>query len=74
MGFALSCCIIPRIADKIGRRGLHHGSMLAQLVIYAAIIYSRDIKQMQVLYFLIGLSSGGRSGVGISYYSEFIPF
>jgi len=72
-GFAISCLIIPRIADRIGRRDLHNASMISQLIIYGFIIRARDINEMTILYFMIGLTCGGRCGIGINYYSEFIP-
>lgn len=72
-GFAISCAILPRIADRIGRRDLHNASMMSQLIIYGFIISSKDINQMLIYYFLIGLTCGGRSGIGLPYYSEFIP-
>ena len=72
-GFAISCAIIPRIADKIGRRHLHNASMMSQVLIYGFIINSKDINNMLFLYFCIGLTCGGRCGVGINYISEFIP-
>ena len=40
---------------------------------YGLIFVSRDINQVLVCYLVVGLTGGGRCGVGINYMSEFLP-
>ena len=55
LGFGLSSAIVPRIADKFGRKKPYVISLTIQLIAYIMIYYSVNLNFTIALYLLVGL-------------------
>ena len=73
LGFAISCGIVPYLADLHGRKKPLWWSMLVQTLAYVAITISTNVYMVNVLYLVVGLCAGGRVATGTMYMNEFVP-
>ena len=73
LGFAISAGIVPRLADKWGRKWPYIASLTLQLSAYVQIFFSKSIYYTLAMYLLVGLSAGGRVAIGTTYLNEFVP-
>ena len=73
VGFAISAAIVPRMADKYGRKNPYMCSLAVQFVVIILIFLCKNIYVAIFYYLLIGVCAGGRIAVGAMYMNEFIP-
>ena len=73
VGWAISACITPRLADIYGRRPIFLFSMLLQLAALIGIYFSRSVKLTTGLIFFFGMGGVGRSSISYLYMQEFLP-
>jgi len=73
VGFAVSAGVVPRLADKQGRRNAYIASLGIQFFVYILICICKNVYLALFYYLLIGLCAGGRIAVGTMYMNEFIP-
>ena len=73
VGFAISAGVVPRLADKQGRRNPYIASLALHFIVYILICICKNVYLALFYYLLIGLCAGGRIVVGTMYINEFIP-
>jgi MFS transporter, SP family, sugar:H+ symporter len=73
VGWALSACITPRLADIYGRKPIFLASMLLQLASLIGIYISRSVAVTTGLIFFFGMGGVGRSSISYLYMQEFLP-
>lgn len=71
VGWVISLIIISRLADKMGRRVLFLGSLVAQCITFVAVIFCTSLNLMIALMFISGLITGIRMSLGYVYMMEF---
>ena len=62
--WCLALLIVPRQADKIGRKWLYLGSRLAECALFFGTLLANDYWLMFVLVASLGVSAAGRLNVG----------
>jgi MFS family permease len=73
LGFAISAGVVPRLADKWGRKWPYIASLSLQLAAYVQLYFSKSIYYSLAMYLIVGLSAGGRVAIGTTYLNEFVP-
>jgi MFS family permease len=72
-GWAATILIIPRLADRYGRKWVFINSLIVTMVIMLLLIYvSTNINETIVYMFIAGGASSGRTTTGFVYCSEFL--
>jgi MFS family permease len=71
VGWVSSLILISRLADKIGRRMLLLGSVIAQCITFVLVIFCQSLTFMIVLMFVSGCITGVRMSLGYVYMMEF---
>ena len=71
-GFAISAGIVPPISDKLGRKWIFITSLTIQTICYWHIIQTKEVKDVIICNFIIGLCSGGFMAM-VAYMNEFLP-
>jgi len=73
LSWCVSLLIVPRLADKFGRKFLFQGARLAETAIYLAILLVQNYWAMLGLMIGLGLCGAGRVNVGTVYLTEWFP-
>lgn len=73
VGFAISCGIIPPLADAYGRKWTYLLSLIAQTAFAFVIFFSKSLNVTIPIFFFFGVCSGGTVAVGTTYLNEFLP-
>jgi MFS family permease len=71
VGWVLSLILISRLADKIGRRMLFLGAIVAACIAFVLVIFCQSLTFMIVLMFISGCIMGVRLNLGYVYMMEF---
>lgn len=72
-GFALSVGIVAPLSDKYGRKWIFVCCLLIQTICYYQIIVTKQVKEVIICNFIIGICSGGFM-IMIAYMNEFLPY
>lgn len=73
LGWSLACLVVPRLGDLYGRRWPYIFSVVFSLLVYLGLILSKNVNLSLVLYFLLGISTPGKSNVAYVYLLELVP-
>ena len=73
LGFAISCAIVPYIADLYGRKKPVFWSMFVQTIAWIVIVLSTNIYTINAMFLVVGLCGGGRVATGTMYMNEYVP-
>lgn len=71
--WCLALLIIPRQADKVGRRWLFLPSRFFECFLFAAVLWIRDYWTLVGLMVGFGIGAAGRINVGMVYLAEWMP-
>lgn len=71
--WCLSLMVVPRQADKIGRRWLFLGSRIAECFLFVASLFVRDYWVMVAILVGFGICAAGRINVGTVFLTEWLP-
>lgn len=72
-GWASTILIIPKLAEKYGRKYVFIGSLMVTMVMMLCLIFiSRNINETIAYMFIAGMASSGRTTTGFVYCSEFL--
>jgi MFS family permease len=71
--WCVALLIIPRQADKIGRKWLFLGSRIVECMLFVASLLVTDYWTMVALLGVFGLCAAGRINVGTVYLTEWMP-
>jgi MFS family permease len=72
-GWMCSLLVIPRLADKFGRKWFVRGGLMLQTVCFFMFFFTKDLTVVLVGMFMVGLSVAGKSTVEYIYICEFLP-
>lgn len=73
LSWCVSLLIVPRLADKFGRKFLFQTSRAIETCVYLAILLVRDYWAMFAMMIMLGLCAAGRVNVGTVYVTEWFP-
>ena len=73
VAWCLSLLILPRQADKVGRRWIYLGSRLAECLFFAGALLATNYWLMVGLLICFGISAAGRINVGTVLLVEWFP-
>jgi len=73
LGFAISSAVMPKMSDKYGRKMAMLVCLVFNAIAYWQVMVSTSIEYTIKLYFVLGLCSGGRVGVLLTYLNELVP-
>ena len=71
--WCISLLVVPRLADRFGRRWLFLSSRLVETFLYSAVLLINDYWTMIGLMVALGLCAAGRVNVGTVYVTEWFP-
>lgn len=71
--WCISLLIVPRQADRFGRRWLFLSSRIAETVLYLGVLVVTEYWTMLGLMIALGLCAAGRVNVGTVYVTEWFP-
>lgn len=69
----MGCLFIPRLGDVLGRRLPFFVCLGVSLLVYLGLILSQNIFLTIALFFLLGLSTPGKSNIAYVYLLELVP-
>ena len=73
-GLCIAILILPPLADGIGRRWPVFIGNLALIICMIGLIFTHNIYEAYVFFFLDGVSFAGKAIVCLTYLIEFVPF
>ena len=72
-GWTVSCLVVPRLGDVLGRKPPVVGSALFSCGVYLALVLSRSLALTTALFFLLGLTCPAKGSTAYVYLLEFVP-
>ena len=73
LGWAVGCLFIPRLGDLLGRKKPMFIIAAISIFVYLGLILSTNMILTMVLFFLLGMSTPGKSTIGYVLLLELIP-
>ena len=75
--FAFAQCItlliLPKLADKFGRRWIFTVTRIVDCILYTVVLFSDDYAVTLAALIGLGLTTPGRLNVGVPYLNEWFP-